>query len=94
MNKTTVKQGQCLADICMMAYGQLDDLMSLAIANNISITEHLSTGQEILLSDYDRKEAVLRTFRDYKTLVAVDRTEPQRDGQYVAEGYWETEYTN
>lgn len=49
--KHTVIDGQWLGDIALQNLGAFEGVIALAIANNISITEDLQSGQEIILTD-------------------------------------------
>ena len=87
-----VKQGQCLADVCMQNYGTLEDLALLAVANGLGVTDALPVGLSIVLPELTTNKKVLRAFEDYDTLVAVDANAELIDySLYVDEDYWTPE---
>jgi hypothetical protein len=49
MNTAIVQQGQCLMDIAIERCGSATALFELALLNEVSITEELAIGVELLL---------------------------------------------
>ena len=49
MNTTTVIPGESLADVSVRAYGRLDAVPALALANGLGLTASLTAGQVLLL---------------------------------------------
>lgn len=47
MKKVIVQSGQTFADVAVQEYGSFEAAVELAIANDMSITEHLQGGSEL-----------------------------------------------
>ena len=56
--KITVKTGQTLADIAVVHTGSMEALMDIALANGMSLTDRLTTGQVLECTDVMRREVV------------------------------------
>ncbi len=88
MEKVKVISGQSLVDIAVQECGGIASLVDLAIANNISVSDDLEAGTELLinsLSDADVK----RYYRERNINPATALTEePEVEEQPQGIGYW------
>lgn len=93
MSSRVVKQGQCLADVCMMAFGTLEPLGELAALNALEVTATPVPGTIIRLPDAEADKKVLRAFRDFDVEVAVDISMlPVDTDGYFEDDYFEDDY--
>lgn len=73
MEQITVLQQQSMPDIAIVATGALDALMSIAIANNRSITDVLGTNEQLTIpDDITKDKLVLKQLNQNKLVPATD----------------------
>ncbi len=73
MEQITVLQQQSMPDIAIVATGALDVLMSIAIANNRSITDVLATNEQLTIpDDVTKDKLVIKQLNQNKLVPATD----------------------
>lgn len=63
-----VTQNQSILDICLMAYGNLDSVMALLVANDLSITDELVPGMELKIPEVDTADTDIVNFYNRKSI--------------------------
>lgn len=76
----------------MMAFGTLEPLGELAALNGLGVTASPPPGTVLQLPDAEPNRAVLRSFADYNTVVAVSVSEEPEDDLYFEEDYIDEDY--
>ncbi len=70
MTTVTVQSGQTFFDIVLMACGTMQGCMAIAAANDLSISDEVTPGQEIVIPDGVAADfAVLKYYKDHKIIV-------------------------
>ncbi len=59
MTTITAKHNQSLLDLSIQAFGTLESLFSVAFENDVSITDELTEGDELSLSDYSGQTDIM-----------------------------------
>ncbi len=88
MEKVKVVSGQSLADIAVQECGGIASLVDLAIANNISVSDDLETGTELLINSLSNA-GVKKYYKGRNIKPATTLTEKvQAEVQPQGIGYW------
>jgi hypothetical protein len=82
--KVIVRMGQAVPDIALQYYGSLNGMMDIAKLNSISITDKLTPGQQLIVSDITNP--TVKYLADGKYIVAASDPET-----FTGIDYWTIE---
>jgi hypothetical protein len=93
MRRITVKDNQSLFDISIQEYGSLTNIVALAFANDMSITDELTAGQDLLIPDLQTEQNVLKYYTENNIIPATTQLSADIEA-IVAEEEGEGYYLN
>ncbi len=82
----TVKQGQSLPDITLQMTGSIEDMIEMAIAMGIALTDELTVGTDV--PEIEVSEALIVTNMENNGVVPASAISTATDKQVAGIGYW------
>lgn len=84
-----IEQGQCLMDFAIQHCGSATAIVAIAMLNNISVTEDVAAGTDLLLPPVVNQQVV----NYFKTNNLIPATQPQKEKPFYNSknegiGYW------
>lgn len=87
MKEINVINNQSIFDIALVAYGNLEGVVSLCLENNLSLTDQLVPGQKIKVPEYaEAKSEIVQYFEDRKINISTAITEQQNREILIDDG--------
>lgn len=62
MSKVTIKYNQSVVDLGVQVFGSVEAIMELAFENDISLTEELTEGEELIIPGYKTDTTEIMNF--------------------------------